>query len=307
MICVSRVRLALAALLLGCCASCDSRSPATNVTPPASTAPAAITVASLAPAATDLIVGMGAGGQLVAVSNFDISRPGMPNLPRVGDYQNTDWERLTELRPSLIIVQMDPARMPAGFRDRAAGIGARIVDIQIERLADIENTLDQLGAELHQPALAASARDRLESRLASVHEDIENAAPITTLLCLDENGSAAAAPGTFLDDVLTAAGGKNVLPVGSPHWPGVDKERLVAAEPDVVIELLPGAGPQVLDQANRFWASLPSVPAVAGHRVYYITDAWSLTPGLEMADLAERLARLLHPDAFAATRPGATP
>src|SRR4051794_5058399 len=80
--------------------SCDRADSAAAV---ASTQPAKITVASLVPAATDLLIGMGAGDRLVAVSNFDAKRGATRALPRVGDYQTIDWERLASLRPNIMI------------------------------------------------------------------------------------------------------------------------------------------------------------------------------------------------------------
>src|SRR5436309_15836216 len=62
---------------------------------PASAAPRPGTVASLVPAATEMLLGMdAAAGHLVAVSHFDTPRDGTRDLPRVGEYQTTDWERL---------------------------------------------------------------------------------------------------------------------------------------------------------------------------------------------------------------------
>ena len=309
-----RVRQLLAALAcalcLTCCVfcsiSCDSRPPQSGHPAPAqaaSTAPSTqheITVASLSPAATDLIVGMGAGDHLVAVSNFDIDRPQVPRLPRGGDYQNTDWERLADLRPSIIIVQIDPTRLPAGFNDRACEIGAAIIDIQIEKLADIDRTLDQLGSALNETEKATAARKQLNMRLDLVRLSVSNQPPVATLLALDDRGSSAVGPGTYLDEILTIAGGKNVLEGTQAHWPSIDRERLLALAPDAVVELLPSASPQVLQQATAFWAAVADVPAVAHQRTYQITDPWVVTPGVEVSDLAEHLARLLHP-ASAAT------
>src|SRR5437016_4463256 len=50
------------------------------------------TLASLSPAATDLLIGMGAGDHLIAVSNFDAERDETRGLDRVGDYRTQDWE-----------------------------------------------------------------------------------------------------------------------------------------------------------------------------------------------------------------------
>src|SRR5436305_12578688 len=55
-------------------------------------------IASLSPAATDMLIGLGAKDHLVAVSNYE-SSPESKDLPRVGDYQTTEWETLSRLRP----------------------------------------------------------------------------------------------------------------------------------------------------------------------------------------------------------------
>jgi ABC-type Fe3+-hydroxamate transport system substrate-binding protein len=77
------------------------------------------TLASLSPAATDLLVGMGAADHLVAVSNFDADRDQTRGLPRVGDYRTQDWEKLSALRPRKMIIQMRPERLPPGLGGRA--------------------------------------------------------------------------------------------------------------------------------------------------------------------------------------------
>src|SRR5205823_4046816 len=102
-------------------------------TPTASTQPSAlqfVKVASLVPAATDLILGMGAGDHLVAVSNQESSTVLGQNLPRVGDYQATDWETLAALRPQLMIVQIEPSHLPEGFTRKAAELGIQLLNVR---------------------------------------------------------------------------------------------------------------------------------------------------------------------------------
>ncbi len=98
----------LVTVMLGLVASCSK--PA-NVADNNSAAP---TVASLVPAATDLIVGMGARDRLVAVSSYDDKRPDVRQLPRAGNYETIDWELLRSLHPTVLITQTRPiASQPA--------------------------------------------------------------------------------------------------------------------------------------------------------------------------------------------------
>jgi ABC-type hemin transport system substrate-binding protein len=103
------------------------------------------TVASLVPSATDLLVGMGAGDHLVAISTQDANRPEISKLPRVGDYQNLDWEQIAEVRPDVMIVFIAPDRVPAALVQRTQSMGIKLVNIRTERLEDIFHTLPLLG------------------------------------------------------------------------------------------------------------------------------------------------------------------
>ncbi len=119
---------------------------------PATTAnPTTATIASLVPAATDLILGMGARDHLVAVSNWDPQLPELAGLPRVGDYRTVDWEKIAELHPTHMIVQFAPDKMPAGLADKAAAMHIQLVNIRIYRLDDIYTAIDQLGTARTNP------------------------------------------------------------------------------------------------------------------------------------------------------------
>src|SRR5436190_13835584 len=59
-------------------------------------------IASLSPAATEILIGVGVKDQLVAVSNWE-SSASVTSLPRGGDYQTTDWETLARLRPVVMV------------------------------------------------------------------------------------------------------------------------------------------------------------------------------------------------------------
>ena len=275
-------------LVLAAAFSCDRGTP----TAPA-TRPSVPTIASTVPAATDLIIGMGARDQLVAVSSYDRGRPEASSLPAVGDYQSVDWELLATLRPTVLVTFSSPDREPAGFRDRAVGLDIRLLNVQLNRLADLDPALDQLGAALVRPDLATAAKRTLHERLDAVTRGVAGQPPVSTLIVYGPDGTSIAGPGTYLDDLLQKAGGTNAAaPLGKP-WPTVDRETLLSLHPDVVLQLLPDAKPQELARAAATWKQLPTV---APGRVYPITDPYAEQPGWHLPEVAERFARCLHPN-----------
>lgn len=269
--------------------------------PPAAQNAKAPAVASLVPAATDLILGMGAGDHLVAVSNYDQPRQETQSLPRVGDYRTIDWEKLAELKPAVMIVQFRADKMPAGLEERAAHYGIRLVNVRINRLEDIFTTMAQLGDAVGEKEKAQRAAADLRQQLDAVRARVAGRPRVRTYVAQSDDPLQAVGPANYMDELLTIAGGENVLSSGEAY-PAIDREQLLSLKPDAVLNLLPGASPQALEKAKSFWAAAPSSPATRAGRVYYLTEDYLLWPGMSVGKVADRFAEKLHPE----TRGGTT-
>lgn len=280
------------ALLVAFMSGCDR----TTVTTQLSTQPAgARTVASLVPAATDMIIAMGSRDRLVAVSNWDAERPEIDGLPRVGDYRTVDWEKLASLRPDVMIVQWAPDKMPPGVVERAAEHGIQLVNLRIVYLDDIFTAWKKLGDALGERDKADAAARKLRDELDAVRAAVAGKPRVRTLISQTESPLSTVGGGNFMDDLLTIAGGQNVIESGDNSYPNIDLERLVALNPDVIIHLLPDEAPQVVERARSFWSSHPELTAVKNDRVYYETEPYMLLPGPHVGGIARRFATLLHP------------
>ena len=271
----------------------ESSSPVNNV-------PAARpTVASLVPAATDLLFGMGARSHVVAVSNYD-RRDETTGLPRVGDYQQTDWEKLSTIKPDLMVIQVAPSRLPPGLVQRAESLNMRLVNVQINRLTDIFTVTSQLGNALGQPELAGAFNASVQGQLDEARRAVQGRRAVRVLLCRDETAVYVVGRDNFVDDLLQIAGGENVI-TGDNPWPSIDREKLIALDPDVIIQLLPDAPPQIVDRAKQTWSTLGELRAVKNGRVHLLTEWYVLQPGAQVGTLANRFAALIHEPARDAT------
>jgi ABC-type Fe3+-hydroxamate transport system substrate-binding protein len=241
-----------------------------------------------------MILGMGLADRLVAVSNYEPPRPETAGLPHVGDYRTIDWEQLTRLAPGVMIVQYGPDKMPQGLLERAAERGIELVNIQLYRLADVHRTLGQLGQALGEPGRATEASERLEAQFDAVRQRVSGRPPVRTLLSMSDPQFVAGG-GTVLDDVLSIAGGTNVVGGEFNSYPTLDRERILMLNPDVVLNLMPGASEQELRENRRFWEAMPQVSAVAKGQVYQLTEPHLLLHGYNLGQVAEILAAKLHP------------
>jgi len=228
----------------------------------------------------------------VAISNYDRD-PSVADLPRVGDYETIDWEKLSQLRPSVIVSWYGPGKTPAGFGERARELGIRELNLQFNRLADVYDALVVLGDAVGEKPAAQTELKQLKDRVAAVQHRVEGQSKMRAVIVTDASGLDFAGRGNYLDDLLNAAGGENAI--RATGYVTLDREAIAALKPDVVLQLLPGADATAVATNREFWNGFPDLPAVKEHRVCQFTQTYMMVPGSHVADVAETFAAALHP------------
>src|SRR5262245_32966878 len=73
-------------------------------------------IISLVPNVTEILFAIGAGPQVVAVSNYDVEPPEVRTLPTVGALVDPDTEKIISLRPDLVITYGSKADLQAQLK-----------------------------------------------------------------------------------------------------------------------------------------------------------------------------------------------
>lgn len=268
--------LLIAAFTVMTAGACDER--ATSDGKPATADRGGI--ASLSPALTSILLGLGGGDTLVAVSHYDTD-PRVADLPRVGDYLNVDWEKLAELRPNVIVTQRDDAALA----ERALDMNIVTVAAPITRLDDVWAAVQVMAVQvIDEPDAANSWRRRLDALQAD--------GEIRTLLVCGDR-SLCAGRGNYVDDLLTRVGGTNVLTADGYLEP--DAEQVAELAPDVILVLLPdGDEAEVRARWERFG------------RVEILQRPDALLPGWNLPEIGEQMQQLLKPRAERSDAPDPT-
>ena len=276
----SNLRSVLLAAMFLCSGCGRSDSPPTSPSTSASTSLRG-TIVCLSPAASDLLVAMGLFGRIVGVSGYEANAALRKTLPNCGDYQRIDWERISDLKPGYLIIQGSKARLPTGITERCEAMGVQPIVLGIDRFADIESAVHQLGQALGADVAAKQLNDHLTQELADLHKDAKKTTP--ALIVLDDEGTAVVGRDNFINDALEAAGGENVITANG--YPSIDNEKLLTLHPSVVFLLMPQASNAVVDRAKQALSE-----SVAGSHIYAITSANALLPGTAVIDLAKQFA-----------------
>lgn len=172
-----------------------------------------------------------------------------------------------------------------------------------EILASIEKAGRATGAEAQARALAANLRSGLDAlrRRAGARP------PVRVLYIIDRTpgelqGMFAAGPGSYIDELLTAAGGRNTAPTGAGAFPRLSLEQVLTADPDVIIDMGDYSHGRSMTPASRhrkleLWRQYPNLKAVRAGRVYDVSSDEFVVPGPRLVEAANTLYRLLHPGA----------
>ena len=236
-------------------------------------------IVSFLPSGTETLFALGLGDCVVGRSRFCDFPPEAAALPVVGDLFAANEEALAALRPTHAVLGRADAPQAALLR----ALGCEIVEGRAETAADVLAFADTLGAMFpgRTNGLAnAGTRWREEMEKLSHAESAENAERVLVVVSHAPGrfGAAfAAGEGTYLDEILRAAGFANAL-AGASGYPSLDPDRIAALAPDLLIDVHPDGDPPEEDA----WSYLQGV------RVVTIRDTAALRPGPRLPEVLER-------------------
>jgi iron complex transport system substrate-binding protein len=257
-------------------------------------------IVSLVPALTEMLFAFGAGPQVVGVSSYDDFPPQVKSLPRVGALIDPDMERILSLRPDLVIIYGSQTDVQA----QLARTKIRAFSYRHAGLDGVLTTIRDLGASVGRASESDRLAREIQVRLDATRARVAKRRPPRTLLVFERDpgslrGVYASGGVGFMHDILGLAGGTNVFADIAREAVQPSVETILARAPEVILEVRPmGVAKADVEKERHAWDALPSIPAVRSGRVHIVTDEYLVVPGPRVAQAAEAIARILHPEAF---------
>jgi iron complex transport system substrate-binding protein len=249
-------------------------------------------IVALAPSVTETLFAVGAGADVVGVSDLSDYPAEAKRIDRVGSYMKPNIEVVVAHRPDLVIAVPSPGNREAV--EALMNLGLRVVVVEEgPTLADVLAAIRKIGDEAGRSEAARALTSRIAEQVEAVRRRVAPLPPRRTLMIVGENPLVAAGGENLLDELLTAAGARNVA-AALGRWPRLSVEFLVSSAPEVIIDSSMG------DESGAdlsFYEGL-GLEAVRAKRLYAIRIDEVLRPGPRVGDGLEKLVRLVHPEAF---------
>ena len=261
----------------------------------------AIKIVSLLPSITEYIYELDRGHLLVGRSTWCKNPDEALEIEMVGDLNDTDDERLKALKPDVVLVSK---MMEKDQVEHLEAMGNTVVVFDHQNWETLQRDLEILGKIIGAEGDVKTLISLLSLKRKIVRDEIhalENYTPLPTAILYSLNPLHSAGPGSFVDELLSIAGGTNVAADHTSLWPTLTLNDLVQKQPQII---LISSEPDKEEELKADIQSLAKeavwaqIPAIRNNRVYLL-DSQSLTvPGPRHVLALSQMAAALHPDLF---------
>jgi iron complex transport system substrate-binding protein len=267
---------------------------------PAANAAARMRIVSLAPSVTETLFALGAGPDVVGVSQYCDYPAQVRDLPRVGSFLTPNLEAIIALRPTLVV----GLELSSDVRQIRAlnSMGYPVLLVSDDSLQQIETGIETVGARINRQPQAHRLVAEIQTQIAAVQQRLANVKPERALMLVGHQPMVAVGAGTYLDELMRIARADNIAAAAGEQWPHLSMEYIIAMRPEVVLDGSMGSDPS---SSSEFWEKYPAIPAVRDHRVFGYAQDPILHAGPRVGQSLEIIARMIHPEAWQNVSAGA--
>jgi iron complex transport system substrate-binding protein len=252
-------------------------------------------IVSLAPNITEILFSLGLDEEIVGVSIHCNFPEKAKTKVRVGSYISLDFEKITSLKPDLIIAT--GAGNTREMVDRLEKLGFQTYTIYPKNFNDILKSIGHIGEVVNREKEARGIIEGLRKRSQRVIELTKGLSRPKVFIQIGDAPIVTVGKGSFADDLIRLAGGENIAGKEKEVYPRFGMEEILKRSPEVIVisSMNPkGDYQKILEEWNRW----KTIPAVKNGRIHLIDSDLLDRPSPRIIDGLEELARVLHPEKF---------
>ena len=261
-------------------------------------------IISTSPAITEIIFALDAGDKVVGVTDYCNYPKNACRLPSIGGPLNPNTEKWLALKPDLIILQDDSVVL----NKHAKVFKIPTLEVSVNNLENILRSIQVIADAMQTPKAGKQLVDKIIIQIDNYRTSIGKTKARHVLMLLSDTNDPsrdlyAVGRNTFLNELLSIAGGENILPETMATYPKISKEFIIAKSPEIIIEIGPTANLSNEGILNRkkAWTIYPTIRAVKNDRLYFVGADYILIPGPRLVKILDILTRNIHPKLFSNT------
>lgn len=254
-------------------------------------------IVSFGPSITEILFALGLDDKIVGVSDFCDYPEAARSKAKIGNAFSPSLEKIVELEPDLVLTVKHEQ---LNTQLESLGIKFMVIDPQDmdEILADIELLGKITGTEQRAKELV----EDMQAAISQVRSQVEGAQPVSVFFIVDgtdPNNPWTAGAGSFIDALITMAGGDNVAGGAVGAWVQFSIEQIVSSNPEIIIvQTITGGVPTIATEVLEQHPAWRETDAVKQGNILLINGDLVSRPGPRIVQGLEELAKIIHPELF---------
>jgi len=249
-------------------------------------------IISLVPASTEIMFALGVGDRLIGASDFCDYPAEAKDILRVGGFDVPNLELIVSLEPDLVLA----ASLHKETVETLEALGIPVLALDPRSIEDIYANIEVLaiavGKEQEGADLVNDMKDQL-NQVAQVLAGISDSDRPVVYYEVWYPGPMTAGSDTFIHEMITLAGGKN-LAWDTTGWPTLQEEELLERNPAIIIHGHFDTESSVFS-GREGWNVLT---AIVENNIHFINPDIINRTGPRVSEAVEVMARIFHPDKF---------
>jgi len=244
-------------------------------------------IISLAPSITETLFELGLGDRIVGVTSYCIYPPQVNKITQVGSFMSPNFEAIVSLKPDLVILVKEDLKVST-FSEKK---GFTYLTIDNHDIEAILGSFLKIGETCGRADEAQKLVKTTNAVIDSISERWPSEKSLKTkpklMLCVGRGGIGAgeistiwlAGANTYYNDLIEAAGGKNVVQDSSMAYLTFSSEGVIRLKPDIIIDVMANMSQFSSTDIKNDWRKLSSVPAVENEMIFCLTGDYVTIPG----------------------------
>ncbi|SFD70450.1 iron complex transport system substrate-binding protein [Paenibacillus catalpae] len=246
-------------------------------------------VVSLAPSETEVLYAIGAANEVAGVDSFSNYPEEAASKPKVGD-MTTNIEAVAALNPDLVVAS---STMNTDAVEQLRKLNIKVLATDPLTYDETIAKIETIGKIMNKNSEAAQVAAHMREVKQQVSDAVKDAPK--KLVYLEFSPGWTVGSGTFLDELLTIAGGTNVG-AAQAGWYEVSAEEVVKQNPAIILYPDLGEDPNPIVTGLTSRPGWDAIDAVKNKQMFEVGNDETARVGPRLADALLQIAKILHPD-----------
>lgn len=261
-------------------------------------------IVSTAPAITEALYALGLGDRVVGVTTYCHYPVEAKAKPKIGNYLQPNYEAIVALKPDLVVIE----KSLVPFQSKFASLQLRTLAVSHESVAEFLDSIERMARAAGVAAKGTEITSGIRRSLDELASKTAKLPRRKLLFVVGRNpgeltGLIAVGRGSYLNELIAAAGGVNVFADAAQPYLRISMEQLLARNPEVIVDMGDMAETVGVTESHRrsvvkLYDQQPTLAAVRRQAVHAVAADIFVVPGPRAVDAARSFAKMLHPEVF---------